>query len=308
MPSFNRPLYLETQLGAKVQQAAAELSHCTLCPRQCGVDRTAGETGFCRTADKAVVSSYNAHFGEEAPLVGRHGSGTIFFTHCNLMCTFCQNYEISHLGEGYEVTNSQLADMMLNLQEAGCHNVNLVTPSHVVPQILAAVQIAMQRGLRIPLVFNSGGYDKIETLQMLENVVDIYMPDFKFWDKAIAEQTCQAPDYPEVARQALLEMHRQVGDLIIDQTGLARHGLLLRHLVLPNGLAGTREIMRFVATRISTQTYVNIMPQYRPCGRAAETPELSQALSSQDFEAALQAAHEEGITRLDQRRRTFLLW
>ena len=312
MPSFDRPLYLEPQrqadLTAKVQQAQAALKHCTLCPRRCGVDRTAGETGYCRTADKALVSSYNAHFGEEAPLVGRHGSGTIFFTHCNLLCTFCQNYEISHLGEGTEVTAGQLAQMMLNLQEAGCHNINLVTPSHVVSQILAAVQIAAQNGLRIPLVYNSGGYDSVKTLKILEGVIDIYMPDFKFWDAAIADKTCQAPDYPEVARQALSEMHRQVGDLIIDESGLARHGLLLRHLVLPQGLAGTREIMHFVATRISTQTYVNVMPQYRPCGRAAEVPELSHALTAGEFEAALQTTLDEGITRLDQRRKVFLLW
>lgn len=312
MSTFSRPLYLDPQhhsdLAVKVQKSAAALAHCTLCPRRCGVDRSAGETGFCRTADKALVASYNAHFGEEAPLVGRHGSGTIFFTHCNLLCTFCQNYEISHMGEGTEVTEDQLAQMMLNLQEAGCHNINLVTPSHVVPQILAAIRSAAQNGLRIPLVYNSGGYDSVKTLKILEGVIDIYMPDFKFWDGAIAEQTCQAPDYPEVARLALLEMHRQVGDLIIDQSGLARHGLLLRHLVLPEGMAGTREIMRFVANQISTQTYVNIMPQYRPCGRAAEIPELSHALSSQDFEAALQAAREEGITRLDQRRKVFLFW
>ena len=312
MPSFNRPLYLEThhqsRLGAKVQQAADELAHCTLCPRRCGVNRKAGETGFCRTAEKALVSSYNAHFGEEAPLVGRHGSGTIFFSHCNLLCTFCQNFDISHMGEGYEVTDVQLADMMLSLQADGCHNINLVTPSHVVPQILAAVQIAAQNGLCIPLVYNSGGYDAVQTLQILEGVIDIYMPDFKFWQGVIAEQTCQAPDYPEMARQAIVEMHRQVGDLVIDQNGLARRGLLLRHLVLPGGQAGTREIMRFVATRISPQTYVNIMPQYRPCGLIAQTPELSRTLSSQEFDDALQAALEEGITRLDQRRRSFLLW
>jgi len=309
---MHRPAYIRalqrSQLRAAAEKAGAALTCCTLCPRQCRVDRTAGETGFCNTGERARVASYNAHFGEEEPLVGRRGSGTIFFSHCNLLCNFCQNFEISHQGEGWEVDDRQLADMMLELQARGCHNINFVTPSHVVPQILAALIPAAEGGLDIPLVFNSGGYDLVETLKLLEGVVDIYMPDFKFWDGAVAEQLCQAPDYPQVARAAIVEMHRQAGDLSISREGLAQRGLLVRHLVLPQGLAGTREIMRFLATRISTDTYVNIMPQYRPCGRAHEVPALGAPLSSEEFKQALRQALEEGITRLDERRRVFMLW
>jgi putative pyruvate formate lyase activating enzyme len=297
----------ESRLRTVAELARKALSSCTLCPRQCRVDRTAGETGFCRTAGQALVASYNAHFGEEAPLVGRNGSGTIFFAHCNMLCNFCQNFEISHGGEGWAVNDRQLADIMLELQAMGCHNINFVTPSHVVPQILAALIPAAENGLNIPLVFNSGGYDSVETLRLLDGIVDIYMPDFKFWDSDIAAQTCQAPDYPEVAQMAVAEMHRQVGDLTISDTGLAQRGLLVRHLVLPRGLAGTRHVMRFLATRISKDTYVNLMPQYRPCGRAREIPALSDALTAQDFKQALREAEEEGITRLDARRRVFMM-
>lgn len=305
------PVYLaahrQSTLRVKAAQAGDALRHCNLCPRQCGVDRTTGETGFCETGARAKVASYNAHFGEEAPLVGQHGSGTIFFSHCNLLCNFCQNYEISHHGEGREVSDRQLADMMLDLQAAGCHNINFVTPSHVVPQILGALLLAVADGLRIPLVYNSSGYDQVATLEILDGIFDIYMPDFKFWDNTVATRTCKAPDYRQVACAALAEMHRQVGDLSLDADGLARRGLLVRHLVMPHALAGTREAMRFIATHISTNTYVNIMPQYRPCGRAYEIPELRNAISSREFQEALKAAEEEGITRLDQRRRVFII-
>lgn len=297
----------ESRLRTAAELARKALSSCTLCPRQCRVDRMAGETGFCRTAGQARVASYNAHFGEEAPLVGRNGSGTIFFAHCNMLCNFCQNFEISHGGEGWAVNDRQLADIMLELQAMGCHNINFVTPSHVVPQILAALIPAAENGLNIPLVFNSGGYDSVETLRLLDGIVDIYMPDFKFWDSDIAAQTCQAPDYPAMARMAVAEMHRQVGDLTISDTGLAQRGLLVRHLVLPRGLAGTRHVMRFLATRISKDTYVNLMPQYRPCGRAREIPALADALTAQDFKQALRETEEEGITRLDARRRVFMM-
>ncbi|MBI5063539.1 MAG: radical SAM protein [Desulfatitalea sp.] len=304
------PLYIEalkqSSLRTKAAQAKAALACCTLCPRHCRVNRTEGETGYCRTGARAKVASYNAHFGEEAPLVGGHGSGTIFFSHCNLLCTFCQNFEISHGGEGWEVTERQLADIMLELQTAGCHNINFVTPSHVIPQILGALVLAAEDGLKIPLVYNSGGYDQVTALRLLEGIVDIYMPDFKFWDSPIATQTCDAPDYPEVARQALLEMHRQVGDLILDANGLATRGLLVRHLVLPQNLAGTRMAMRFIATQISRNTYVNVMSQYRPCGRAHEIPALSVPPTAQEFEQALQEAEEEGLTRLDRRRQAFV--
>jgi putative pyruvate formate lyase activating enzyme len=309
MQSFE-PAYIKTfeegLLGEKIEKAHDILNDCTLCPRRCGVDRLVGETGICKTGKNALVSSFNAHFGEEAPLVGSHGSGTIFFTHCNLMCLFCQNYDISHEGHGQEVSSEQIAAMMLALQNQGCHNINFVTPSHVVPQILSAVDIAIQNGLTLPLVFNTGGYDRVETLKLLQGVFDIYMPDFKFWESEVSESACDAKDYPAVARKALVEMHRQVGDLVVDKSAIAQRGLLIRHLVLPNGLAGTREVMRFIATKISTNSYVNIMSQYRPCGRAAEVKELAMHPLRIDYQAAVQAAKEEGIRRLDQPRRIFL--
>jgi len=297
------PAYIKTHatgnLSKKTSQSRAVLKRCVLCPRQCKVDRLSDEKGICRTGKLALVSSYNPHYGEESPLVGRHGSGTIFFTHCNLLCNFCQNYDISHEGWGSEVTDEELAAIMLSLQERGCHNINFVTPTHVVPQILSALEIAIQNGLNIPLVYNSGGYDSTETLKLLEGVFDIYMPDFKFWDSNIAESTCKAADYPKIARQALVEMHRQVGDLVIDPSGIAQRGLLVRHLVLPENLAGTRDIMNFIHSSISPDTYVNVMSQYRPCGRAHKTPGLSRPITVEEFRAAIQSAKHEGITRLD---------
>ena len=305
--SSYEPVYRSTyQQGAfqeKIHKLSSILSDCLLCPRMCHVNRLAGQTGVCRTGKLAWVSSYGPHFGEEAPLVGQHGSGTIFFTHCNLLCNFCQNFDISHQGVGSEVTAAQLAEIMLSLQQRGCHNINFVTPSHVVPQILAALEIAIEQGLSVPLIYNTGGYDQVETLKILEGVFDIYMPDFKFWDAEAARLTCNAPDYPEVARRAIQEMHRQVGDLVVDDSGIARRGVLLRHLVMPGGLAGTRDIMRWLAQEISTNTYVNIMSQYRPCGNAFEFPELDHRPSEKDFSMAVQAANEEGITRLDNPRR-----
>lgn len=292
-----------------VDQAMDALTDCTLCPRRCGVDRTAGQTGICNTGRQALVASYGAHFGEEAPLVGKNGSGTIFFTHCNLRCNFCQNYEISHRGEGHAVDEEQLAAIMLELQQAGCHNINFVTPSHVAPQLLSAVHLAARRGLALPLVYNSGGYDRVKTLRWLNGIVDIYMPDFKFWDAKVAQDTCNAPDYPEVARRAVEEMHRQVGDLQIDRaSGLAVSGLLVRHLVLPGGLAGTAKIMDFLAQTLSRNTYVNVMSQYRPCGRAADVPALAATISPAEYDQAVQAAEIAGLTRLDKRRRSFAVW
>ena len=306
------PAYIDafhqSKLRANADQAVAVMEDCTLCPRQCGVNRLAGETGYCKIGAKAKVASYNAHFGEEAPLVGTHGSGTIFFSGCNLLCTFCQNYEISHNVDGLEVNDDQLAAMMLDLQRSGCHNINFVTPTHVVPQILSALITAVDQGLHVPLVFNTGGYDRVETLQLLDGIIDIYMPDFKFWDNTIAQHTCQARDYPLIARNALTEMHRQVGDLVIDKNGSAQKGLLVRHLVMPEGLAGTQEVMRFIAKKISPNTYVNIMPQYRPCGRTYDIAALNRSLTSQEYQTALQEAREEGILRLDTPRRVFVAW
>ena len=282
------------------------LSRCTLCPRGCNVDRLSGDTGICNTQDEAMVSSYNPHFGEEAPLVGKNGSGTIFFTHCNLLCNFCQNYDISHEGHGQVVDDEQLAQMMLQLQNIGCHNINFVTPSHVVVQILSALEIAVDHGLSVPLVYNTGGYDKVETLKLLDGVFDIYMPDFKFWDSDIAQKTGNAGDYPEIARTAFVEMHRQVGDLVIDENGIAQRGLLVRHLVLPEDLAGTGSVMHFLVRDISPNTYVNIMSQYRPCGRASEIKELARSVSDTEYQKAVEAAKDEGITRLDRPRRVLM--
>jgi putative pyruvate formate lyase activating enzyme len=308
MPAWE-PVYLETQrrglLQGKIDAAYEILSRCNLCPRTCLVDRHHGELGLCRTNDKPVVSSYGPHFGEEDPLVGSQGSGTIFFTHCNLYCLFCQNYEISHGGEGEEVSIEDLAAMMLNLQKRGCHNINFVTLSHQVYQILAALPAAIAGGLNVPLVYNTGGYDALETLRLLDGVVNIYMPDFKFWDPQVAGDFCSAEDYPEISRQSVREMHRQVGDLAVDDHGVARRGLLVRHLVLPDGLAGTREVMEFLAREVSPDTYVNVMGQYRPCGQAAEHPILRKFLTGLEHEQALRLAREAGLTRLDRREKLF---
>ena len=301
-----RPAYLDLyEKGALIGRAAeaqSRLESCQLCPRECKVNRQADQKGFCRTGLRAVVSSHSPHFGEEDPLVGTGGSGTIFFSHCNLLCLFCQNYEISHLGEGQEVSPDQLAQMMLHLQGLGCHNINFVSPSHVVAQILAALPMAIEVGLRVPLVYNTGGYDSLESLRLLDGVFDIYMPDLKFMDEEISYQQCRAKDYPVRAREAIKEMHRQVGDLVVGPDSIAERGLLIRHLILPDGLAGTRAAMRFLAREVSPDTYVNIMDQYRPCGEAMGQPPLNRRISRKEYEEALNLAVEEGIHRLDQRR------
>ncbi len=305
-PGYIR-LHEDGVLDDRVEKAFALIKECRLCPRECGVDRTAGELGVCRTGARALVSSYDAHFGEESPLVGTHGSGTIFFTHCNLLCRFCQNYDISHGGQGREAGPDVLARLMLELSRYGCHNINFVTPTHVVPQILEALPMAVAAGLDKPLVYNSGGYDSVETLRLLEDVVDIYMPDFKFWENESARRYCGVDDYRERAMAALTEMHRQVGDLELDGNGLAVRGLLVRHLVMPGGLDETRNICRFLARDISPRTYVNVMGQYRPCGRAHEFPEIGRSLDPSELREAKAAARSEGLTRLDERRPVFVL-
>jgi putative pyruvate formate lyase activating enzyme len=247
-----------------------------------------------------VVASYGAHFGEEGPLVGRYGSGTIFFSYCNLSCLYCQNYTISQLGEGSPISSQELAEMMLSLQRRGCHNINLVSPSHVVAHILEALEIAAGRGLRLPLVYNTGGYDSVATLRLLDGVIDIYMPDMKYSDEKTAERLSGIKDYPRVNRAAVKEMHRQVGDLEIDDTGLARRGLLVRHLVLPHGLAGTPEIVSFLAREVSPDTYTNIMAQYHPCYQAASLPQLARPLSEAEFAEAVGLARRQGLKRLDR--------
>ncbi len=279
------------------------MKKCTLCPRMCRVDRMAGERGFCRTGKLAAVASYGPHYGEERPLVGRGGSGTVFFSHCNLHCEFCQNSDISQGGEGIPVGPEELAEIMLGLQKKGCHNINFVTPSHVIQPILDALHIAVEKGLCVPLIYNCGGYERVSALKLLDGIVDIYMPDFKFWDPETAVGLCNASDYPDRARRAILEMHRQTGDLVIDRDGVAQRGLLVRHLVMPNGLAGTAEIADFIATRISAGTYVNIMDQYHPCGRSIENRAISRRITSEEFREALDAAARAGLTRLDDRHR-----
>jgi len=300
---MDRPGYvdlLETGvLAQRAQEARARLRRCSLCPRECGVDRLAGRKGFCRTGAQAVVASYGPHFGEESVLVGRGGSGTIFFSFCNLGCIFCQNYALSHLGEGVESSARELAAMMLRLKQQGCHNINLVTPSHVVPQILEALVIAAGQGLDLPLVYNSSGYDSLATLHLLRGVVDVYMPDFKFWSAESSRKYLAAPDYPERAREAIREMHRQVGDLRVTEDGTAARGLLIRHLVMPGGEAESRRIMEFIAQEISPATYVNVMGQYHPCGEAFSHPPLDRPVCAQEHRAALQAAEDAGLLRLD---------
>lgn len=297
------PAYLKTHraglLEDKIAKAQRLLESCSVCPRDCKVNRKKGEKGFCRAGFLPKVSSSSPHFGEEQPLVGIHGSGTIFLTHCNLGCLFCQNYSISHLDEGKEISIEQLSRMMVTMQSLNCHNINFVSPTHYVPQILAALPYAIALGLSVPLVYNTGGYDSVETLELLDGIFDIYMPDFKYSTEEIAEEYSQARDYPRVAKQAIKEMFRQVGDLVLDDRGIALRGLLIRHLVLPSGLAGTQNVMQFLSQDISKNTYVNIMAQYYPCGDIPPGSPLSRRISKLEYLQAVETAKKEGITRLD---------
>jgi putative pyruvate formate lyase activating enzyme len=297
------PVYIKAHRSGRLEKVAGEaerqLANCRFCPRLCGVNRLEGELGYCKTGRLAKVSSANPHFGEETPLVGHHGSGTVFFARCNLLCSFCQNHDISHGGGGTEVSARQLADLMLELQKIGCHNINFVTPSHVVSQILSALVIAVEEGLRVPLVYNTGGYDLVRTLELLDGVVDIYMPDLKFMDGKVSARLMNAPDYPEVAKAALKEMHRQVGDLVINEEGTAERGLLVRHLVMPNDLNSVRAAMRFLSLEISPYTYVNVMEQYRPCHKALDDTTLRRRITPDEFREAVETAVSEGLRRLD---------
>ncbi len=292
------------ELGVRVEQAYALLSDCNVCAWECRVDRSAGKLGICRTGIRARVSSFGPHLGEEDPLRGWAGSGTIFFSHCNLRCQYCQNYDISQTGSGDEVEPEQLAAIMLDLQSFGCHNINLVSPSHVAPQILAGVLIAVQAGLRLPLVYNTGGYDSLAMLALLDGVVDIYMPDVKYANAQIARRYSKIPNYPGFNQAAVREMHRQVGDLQLDENGLACRGLLVRHLVLPHGLAGTADIMQFLAQEISKNTYLNLMDQYRPAFNARQFPKINRPITRKEFHEALEMANASGLTRLDERKST----
>ncbi|MFW5808003.1 MAG: radical SAM protein [Spirochaetota bacterium] len=294
-----KPVYLDTAARGVLVARAAELyammKHCTLCPHGCGVDRTAGERGFCRSGILPVVSSAAPHFGEENVLVGKNGSGTVFFTHCNMACIFCQNYDISHLGSGREITYDDLAGIMIRLQNAGCHNINLVTPTHMVYAIIRSLDIAVERGLSIPLVYNTGGYDTVPLLHLLDGIVDIYMPDYKYADSSTAQGLSGVSGYPDVARNAIAEMHRQTGDLSVEGS-LAVRGLLVRHLVLPGNAAGTFRVMDDIAA-LSTDTYINIMDQYRPEYRAHEDGRIRRRTTLDEYDEILAYARRKGLHR-----------
>jgi len=302
-PAYLR-LYQSGELERRVEQALRLLESCTACPRQCRVNRLADKFGVCRTGRYALVSSYGAHLGEEDCLRGWRGSGTIFICGCNLRCVFCQNFDLSWQLRGTPTPPEKLARMMLELQGDGCHNINFVTPEHVVPQLIEALPLAIERGLRLPIVYNTSAYDAMESLELLDGVVDIYMPDFKYWDRESARKYSRAPDYPEVARRTIKEMHRQVGDLVMDERGVAKRGLLIRHLVMPGNVAGTREVMRWIAQELSPNTYVNVMPQYYPAGKVSrrEHAEINRRVSPSEYEKALEEAWAAGLKRLDSRR------
>lgn len=286
----------QSELLKRIEAAYALMEQCSLCPRECGVNRLRNDKlGFCRSGANPVVASAAPHHGEEPPLSGTKGSGTIFFANCNLRCVYCQNYPISQLGHGVERTPGELACQMLWLQEQGCHNLNLVTPTHFVPQILKALAIARERGFRLPIVYNSSGYDSVKTLRLLEGVVDIYLPDMRYSDNDVANRYSLAQGYLEVNRAAVKEMYRQVGNLVTDQNGIAKRGLIVRHLVLPNRLSGTDEVMRFLSEEISKEVYVSLMDQYFPTYRAAEFKELSRRITSKEYEDACFSMESHGL-------------
>ena len=288
------PPYIELarkgKLAKRLESLTEILRECRLCPRECGVNRLEGQLGYCQAGTDLMVSSAFPHFGEEPPLVGQHGSGTIFLTHCNLRCIFCQNYDISHLGRGEPIAPSDMARTMVRLQEMGCHNINFVTPTHYAAQIVAALPLGIEMGLRLPIVYNCSGYESLEILQLLDGIVDIYMPDAKFMEAQDARQFCNAPDYPEVLRVVLKEMHRQVGDLTLNSKGVAERGLLIRHLVMPGGVASSESVLKFIAEEISVHSYVNIMNQYRPEYRADEHRQIDRRTSHKEYLEAIQIA------------------
>ena len=307
------PIYLETWrrglVSQKVAAGLASLECCCACPRGCRVNRLQGERRLCHTGRHAIVDSAFLHFGEEDCLRGWRGSGTIFFGLCNLLCVFCQNWDISQRERGRELPAEAIADLALQLQEQGCHNINFVTPEHVAPQVIEALAAAIPRGLRVPIVYNTSGYDSLESLALLDGLIDIYMPDFKFWQRESARRLCKAKNYPEVARAAIREMHRQVGDLRFGPDGVARRGLLVRHLVMPDQSDETEAILRWLAEDISPDTYVNVMAQYRPEHEVEQVArdgrvryaEIARTPTAEEIEAASHAAHAAGLWRLDAR-------
>jgi len=288
------------ELSLRIEQAYSIFEDCHLCPRECGVNRLNGEKGFCQAPVRPMIYSTHPHFGEEISLVGQGGSGTIFFSNCNLRCVFCQNWPISHEGKGKEVKDEDLADMMLHLQKMGCHNINVVTPTHVMPNIINATRIALKRGLRIPLVYNTSGYERLEILEILDGIVDIYLPDMKYMDAdEAAKYSAGASDYPEVTKKAIIEMNRQVGKHLTDKKGIALRGLMIRHLIMPNRVAGTEKFIKWVAENLPKSTYVNIMSQYRVEYKAYEYPKISRGITVREFMEAMEWAEKYGLTNLD---------
>lgn len=289
----------------KVDKALQVLRECEVCPRDCHINRLENKTAVCRTGRYSYVASAFPHFGEEDCLRGWQGSGTIFFSFCNLKCVFCQNFDISWEGNGETLSPNELAQVIIGLQDEGCHNINFVTPEHVVPQIMEALPIAIDMGLRLPIVYNTSAYDSMHSLDIMNGIVDIYMPDFKFWDRELSFLYMAARDYPDVAKVAIQEMHRQVGPLKFDEQGLALRGVLVRHLVMPNRVAHTREICKFLANEVSRDTYINIMDQYRPEGRVLKKPEkykdIARAISPAEYREAIEIARKEGLYRFDTR-------
>ena len=296
IPSYI-PLYEKGELSRRIESLKEYLRECRLCPRECRVDRLNGETGYCKAGADVLVSSAFPHFGEESPLVGNQGSGTIFLTHCNLRCVFCQNYDISHQGAGDRFAPSDMAAAMVKLQKSGCHNINFVTPTHYAPQIVASLAKAIQVGLHLPIVYNCSGYESVEVIRLLDGIVDIYMPDAKFMEEEYSGKFCNAPDYPSVLKEVLKEMHRQVGDLTVNSRGIAERGLLIRHLVMPGGTASSGEVLKFIAEQISPHSYVNIMDQYRPEYRAHEYPEIDRRVSHKEYLEAIQLVKGFGLYR-----------
>jgi len=297
------PSYLKLEREGELEKREKALweilASCEICARGCGANRLGGETGVCSTRARIKVYSAGPHFGEERELVGSGGSGTVFFSNCNLLCCFCQNWEINHRGDGEQTSDRELADMMMALQRRGCHNINFVTPSHVVPQIVKAVRIAAAKGLRLPLVYNTGGYDNIEVIKMLDGIVDIYLPDFKYQDGELAAKySSGVSDYPEVAAAVIKEMHRQVGDLETDSRGIATRGLIIRHLVMPNNIGGTDRLVRWIAEELGKDTYLNLMAQYRPEHKAFDYPAIARRPTREAWKEAVTWALQAGLTNL----------
>jgi putative pyruvate formate lyase activating enzyme len=297
------PTYLALERKGELKRREEALwsifAKCRLCPRRCGANRLAGETGRCSSTAELKVASAQPHFGEERELVGQGGSGTIFFSNCNLLCSFCQNWEINHRGDGRIIGHDDLAEMMLRLQRRGCHNINLVTPTHVNPHIVRALRLAIGRGLRIPLVYNTGGYDNLEVVRLLDGIVDIYLPDYKYLDGELAATySSGARNYPEVAAEVIKEMHRQVGEVQVDSRGIATRGLMIRHLIMPHNISGTDRFVRWVARELTPTTYVNLMAQYRPAHRARELPLIARRPTREEIEQAFRWAREAGLKRV----------